>query len=145
MEIAGLRDRLVKIINDYLLQTSLSQGCCEVLKADVITLTKRLNATQKTARRIDPTTKDQVSQSSVLGSLKKKSLVVFMCHHAYYETDLVKLIAQQSMQRTQVAGQVQSQQLEQFQEKFRAQGYFCPVCRQNAENLSKPDRRRARK
>jgi hypothetical protein len=33
--------RLVKIISDYLLQTSLSHGCNDVMKADVITLNER--------------------------------------------------------------------------------------------------------
>lgn len=56
MEIIGLRDRLVKIINDYLLHTSLSQGCSEVLKADVITLNKRLHTQCRRAIRIDNST-----------------------------------------------------------------------------------------
>ena len=42
MEIIGLRDRLVKIIYDYNLQTTLKEGCTEVLKADCKILADKL-------------------------------------------------------------------------------------------------------
>jgi len=146
MQITGLRDRLVKIINDYSLQTSLSQGCVEVLKADVIALNKRLYVDQRAAIRIDQNTVDHTTQSTVLGCQKKKNFVVFVCRHTYYEQDLIKLMGQQSMQRATAPGQMNAQQLEQLQAKFRTQGYFCPACRQNAENIStKLERRRTRK
>ena len=42
MEIIGLRDRLVKIIYDYNLQTSLKEGCNKILKADCKILATKL-------------------------------------------------------------------------------------------------------
>src|SRR5205823_4322596 len=84
--------RLVKIINDYSLQTSLSQGCVEVLKADVIGLNKRLYSDQRGVIRVDQYTVDHTTQSTVLGCQNNKYFVVFVCRHTYYEQDLVKLM-----------------------------------------------------
>lgn len=85
--------RLVKIINDYLLHTSLSQGCSEVLKADVITLNKRLHTQSRRAIRIDNSTTSLLSnQTLVGGGSRKKNVIAFFCNHTYHEEELAKII-----------------------------------------------------
>eukprot|EP00192_Tetraselmis_astigmatica_P002353 CAMPEP_0117695968 /NCGR_PEP_ID=MMETSP0804-20121206/28429_1 /TAXON_ID=1074897 /ORGANISM="Tetraselmis astigmatica, Strain CCMP880" /LENGTH=974 /DNA_ID=CAMNT_0005510089 /DNA_START=546 /DNA_END=3468 /DNA_ORIENTATION=+ len=42
MAIPGLRDRLVKIISDFRTQTSLREGCNNILQMDCVTLSRRL-------------------------------------------------------------------------------------------------------
>jgi len=54
MVIAGLRDRLVKIIADYALQCRLRQGCNQILKSDCVALFQRLYHTQTSGFSIDP-------------------------------------------------------------------------------------------
>jgi len=135
MEIIGLRDRLVKIINDYLLHTSLSQGCSEVLKADVITLNKRMHAQSRRAIRIDSGTTSLLSSQPIIGSTsRKKAVIAFFCNHAYYEEELVKMMLANAQQASR-GGPLQQPQLEAAQQQLRTkEAYYCPVCRQNSEN-----------
>jgi len=65
MEIIGLRDRLVKIIFDYNLQTSLREGCKEVLKADCVILAGRLYDGNRKGLRIGDTTRCPTCNSSI--------------------------------------------------------------------------------
>eukprot|EP00479_Gromia_sphaerica_P009861 TRINITY_DN4304_c0_g2_i2.p1 TRINITY_DN4304_c0_g2~~TRINITY_DN4304_c0_g2_i2.p1 ORF type:complete len:235 (+),score=43.48 TRINITY_DN4304_c0_g2_i2:208-912(+) len=53
MEIDGLRDKLVKIMSEYLLEMSLRGGSNNILKADCISLLQRLNRVQKRAVRVN--------------------------------------------------------------------------------------------
>jgi len=115
MEIIGLRYRLVKIINDYLLQTSLSQGCCEVLKADVITLSHRLYKGNRRAIRVEQDARCTSSNVSIISASKKKNVVVFFCNHIFFEDELIKLSGAQN-------------------NMMGGKQYVCPTCKQNAEN-----------
>jgi len=124
MEIIGLRYRLVKIINDYLLQTSLSQGCKEVLKADVITLSHRLHKGNRRAIRVEQDARCAISNTPILIAQKKKSVVAFFCNHIYTEEELLKI--------TGNPGQADAQQ--------RSTPLHCPICRQNSEN-NRPERK----
>jgi len=127
MEIIGLRYRLVKIINDYLLQTSLSQGCKEVLKADVITLSHRLHKGNRRAIRVEQDSRCAISNAPILNAQKKKPVVVFFCNHVYAEDELLKLTG--NLNATQQADTVQ-----------RAGQLWCPICKQNSEN-NRPERK----
>eukprot|EP01126_Amoeba_proteus_P049870 TRINITY_DN5851_c0_g1_i16.p1 TRINITY_DN5851_c0_g1~~TRINITY_DN5851_c0_g1_i16.p1 ORF type:complete len:820 (+),score=181.45 TRINITY_DN5851_c0_g1_i16:313-2772(+) len=146
MEIIGLRDRLVKIINDYLLQTSLSQGCREILKADVITLNKKMHMQCRRPIRIDSNTTSLLSNQPIIGpASRKKNVIAFFCNHTYLEEELVKLIAQQVSARNPGAQPLQPIQVEALQKQLQQdEGYYCPVCRQNTEN-TKLERKKTRR
>jgi len=122
MEIIGLRYRLVKIINDYLLQTSLSQGCKEVLKADVITLSHRLYKGNRKAIRVEQDARCSISNVPILNAQKKKSVVVFFCNHIYVEDELVKLSNASPAQQAGPLPPTSGKEL------------YCPICKQNSEN-----------
>lgn len=47
MEIPGLRDSLVKILQDYNLQIELRKGCRDILTTDSVMLLRKLNKMQK--------------------------------------------------------------------------------------------------
>jgi hypothetical protein len=130
MEIIGLRDRLVKIINDYLLQMSLSQGCQEVLKADVITLVNRLNRGNKKAVRIEPDAKCALSNTPLVNASKKKPVVVFFCNHAYVQDELLKALAP----ATPAVRPVSPLTSISADTAPAVANLYCPICRQNAEN-----------
>jgi hypothetical protein len=148
----------VKIINDYLLHTSLSQGCSEVLKADVITLNKRMHTQSRRAVRIDNSTTSLLSNQSILGgNSRKKNVIAFFCNHAYHEEELAKLILangrnlltaifnRNSAQQASARGVAGQPPLEVVQQQLRqSEGYYCPVCRQN-ENAKVEKRKTRRK
>jgi len=148
MEIIGLRDRLVKIINDYLLHTSLSQGCNEVLKADVITLNKRMHTQSRRAIRIDPSTSSLISEQSIIGNAasRKRDVIAFFCNHTYFEDELVKhMLTAQGGPRPGMSPAALQQHQEALQQQLRSQdAYFCPVCRQNNENSKTQEKRKTR-
>ena len=53
MEIPGLRDSLVKILQDYNLQISLREGCKKILVSDCFSLMERLNKIQRKGIRVE--------------------------------------------------------------------------------------------
>eukprot|EP00058_Branchiostoma_floridae_P023305 XP_002608795.1 hypothetical protein BRAFLDRAFT_125598 [Branchiostoma floridae] len=72
LEIPGLRDSLVKILQDFNLQISLREGCKKILVSDCYTLMSRLNRQQKRGLRVE----DSRSASNIS---------VFYCHHVFHQ------------------------------------------------------------
>ncbi|XP_006824071.2 vacuolar protein sorting-associated protein 41 homolog [Saccoglossus kowalevskii] len=87
MEIPGLRDSLVKILQDYNLQISLREGCKKILVSDCFSLMEKLNKIQKKGIRVD----DEQTCSACHGTLAVDdprtacNIVVFFCRHAFHE------------------------------------------------------------
>eukprot|EP01130_Rhizamoeba_saxonica_P017976 TRINITY_DN8871_c0_g1_i1.p1 TRINITY_DN8871_c0_g1~~TRINITY_DN8871_c0_g1_i1.p1 ORF type:complete len:860 (+),score=172.89 TRINITY_DN8871_c0_g1_i1:30-2609(+) len=86
MEIIGLRDRLVKIINDYMLETSLSEGCKEILKEDCTALSNRLYTSSRKATRVEiKTTRCLICRGVLVGDFKKTmGITSYFCGHSYH-------------------------------------------------------------
>eukprot|EP01128_Nolandella_sp_AFSM9_P007906 TRINITY_DN448_c2_g1_i1.p1 TRINITY_DN448_c2_g1~~TRINITY_DN448_c2_g1_i1.p1 ORF type:complete len:900 (+),score=188.05 TRINITY_DN448_c2_g1_i1:24-2702(+) len=120
LEIIGLRDRLVKIISDYLLQKSLSEGCKEVLNADVINLSNRLYTSKTRGVRIDYRNRCGITETPILNAVKKRPIIQFFCGHSYYRADLINAIKRTHSQYQQVNG------LAETPSKF-----YCVICREN--------------
>jgi len=55
LEIPGLRNAIVKIMQDYNLQRSLREGCKQILTTDCVTLMERLHREQRRGVRVDGT------------------------------------------------------------------------------------------
>jgi len=53
LEIPGLRNAIVKIMQDYNLQRSLREGCKQILTTDCVTLMERLHREQRRGVRVD--------------------------------------------------------------------------------------------
>ncbi|XP_070565310.1 vacuolar protein sorting-associated protein 41 homolog [Ptychodera flava] len=87
MEIPGLRDSLVKILQDYNLQISLREGCKKILVSDCFSLMEKLNKIQKRGIRVD----DEQSCPACHGPLtaddarRASNIVVFFCRHTFHE------------------------------------------------------------
>merc|ERR1712070_479358 len=85
MEIAGLRQKLIKIIADYTLQLELRSGCNKVLKADSVELSRKLYKAQRRAVRVDkhavcPLSGEAVAKNKQKGRKRqeaKKNIVIF--------------------------------------------------------------------
>merc|ERR1712137_619115 len=85
VEVEGLRDRLVKIISDYNLQMSLREGCNVILKADCVSLGKRLNAGQNAGMKVSTQSKCASCAAQVVPAKEQGGLVIFFCSHVYHQ------------------------------------------------------------
>ncbi|XP_031573890.1 vacuolar protein sorting-associated protein 41 homolog [Actinia tenebrosa] len=87
MEIPGLRDSLVKILQDYNLQISLREGCKKILVKDSASLMQRLNKVQQRGVSVDEETTCSGCRASVIAedSRKASNIAVFFCKHVYHE------------------------------------------------------------
>ncbi|PIK53217.1 putative vacuolar protein sorting-associated protein 41-like [Apostichopus japonicus] len=88
MEIPGLRDSLVKILQDYNLQISLRDGCKNILVSDCFSLMDKLNKMQKRGLRVEVSQSCNFCNSPIFNSIDP-SVVVFFCHHAFHEDCLI--------------------------------------------------------
>ncbi|XP_052801970.1 vacuolar protein sorting-associated protein 41 homolog isoform X2 [Mya arenaria] len=91
MEIPGLRDSLVKILQDYNLQISLREGCKKILVADSYGLMNRLVKTQKKAISVETSHVCQLCQERILvtDTHRASDITVFFCSHAVHDLCLI--------------------------------------------------------
>ncbi|XP_020616436.1 vacuolar protein sorting-associated protein 41 homolog [Orbicella faveolata] len=87
MKIPGLRDSLVKILQDFNLQISLREGCKKILVKDSVSLLQRLSKVQQKGVSVDDETKCPVCQGTVIAEDTRRAshVVVFFCKHVYHE------------------------------------------------------------
>ena len=92
--IPGLRDALVKILQDFQLQIALNRGCKDVLTKDSNELLSRLSRLMKRGMLIRESRACALCNGVILGhgaiasSGAWRGLVVFNCNHVYHETCL---------------------------------------------------------
>jgi hypothetical protein len=120
MQIPGLGERLVKIISDYNLQTSLLEGCNSILKADVVSLEERMLRARRTAVHL-PRTVCASCSTPIVDTKTAALVVVFFCSHAYHATCLV-------------SDDVEAEQLTATQQR-------CPICQAHTSTRALPRRR----
>ncbi|KXJ25131.1 Vacuolar protein sorting-associated protein 41-like [Exaiptasia diaphana] len=87
MNIPGLRDSLVKILQDYNLQISLREGCEKILVKDSASLMQRLNKVQQRGVGVDDETTCSGCRANVIAedSRNASNILVFFCKHVYHE------------------------------------------------------------
>ncbi|CAC5393534.1 VPS41 [Mytilus coruscus] len=87
MEIEGLRDSLVKILQDYYLQISLREGCRKILVVDSFNLLDRLIKTQKKGIAVSSASMCNVCQQRIVvfDMRYASDVIVFHCKHAFHE------------------------------------------------------------
>ncbi|XP_071956402.1 vacuolar protein sorting-associated protein 41 homolog [Antedon mediterranea] len=88
LEIEGLRDSLVKILQDFNLQMSLREGCKRILVSDCFSLMDRLNKVQKRATRVDDFKRCDCCHDLLVQSNFQEitmPIIVFYCHHVFHE------------------------------------------------------------
>lgn len=86
LQIEGLRDSLVKILQDYHLQVSLREGCNKILVSDCYSLLEKLNKQQKRGIRIED---DQICQAChhrllITHTHYAEDIIIFYCKHAFH-------------------------------------------------------------
>jgi vacuolar protein sorting-associated protein 41 len=103
MEIQGLRDRLVKIISDFNLQSSLRKDCNRILQSDCADLSLRLFRQQRRGQRVD-----QFVECALCGGrlvcAKPWSIIAFECHHVYHQRCFLRAAEQSSDGQTPAGG-----------------------------------------
>ncbi|KAI9491298.1 hypothetical protein BDB00DRAFT_767376 [Zychaea mexicana] len=92
LEIPGLKDALLKILQDYNLQMSLHEGCEKILVSDSVFLADRMYRTQKrgincTQDMLCSICDELVFDNSNLDDFPNS--IVFFCRHAYHERCLL--------------------------------------------------------
>ncbi|XP_033100786.1 vacuolar protein sorting-associated protein 41 homolog [Anneissia japonica] len=88
LEIPGLRDSLVKILQDFNLQMSLREGCKKILVSDCFALMDRLNKVQRRATRVDDFKLCDCCHDLLVQSNFQETttpIIVFYCHHVFHE------------------------------------------------------------
>ncbi|XP_048755315.1 vacuolar protein sorting-associated protein 41 homolog isoform X2 [Ostrea edulis] len=87
MKIPGLRDSLVKILQDYNLQMSLREGCRKILVADSFNLLDRLVKTQRRGISMDSSQVCPICQQHIIVTDLRyaSNVVLFYCRHAFHE------------------------------------------------------------
>ncbi|XP_074658816.1 vacuolar protein sorting-associated protein 41 homolog [Tubulanus polymorphus] len=87
MEIPGLRDSLVKIMQDFNLQIALRAGCKKILVSDCYLLLEKSIKTQKRGIRVEESQVCDVCQGEIIvRDLRFASNVItFFCKHSFHE------------------------------------------------------------
>jgi len=86
MEIEGLRNRLVRIIADYRLQTELREGCNNVLKRDCVTLLDKLRRGASSGIAVMDPERPLSHRCAACHAedLPGSDIVVYFCGHVYH-------------------------------------------------------------
>ena len=87
MKIPGLRDSLVKILQDYNLQVALHEGCKRILDKDSVAIMQRQLRAQAHGYRVSDDAICEGCQGDIVveNSQQTTDLVVFFCEHFYHE------------------------------------------------------------
>lgn len=91
MEIEGLMQALVKILQDYNLQTSLEDGCRRVLVSDCFSLLQKLNRQQKRGLSLSDDFLCNGCQRKIFAREIRyaSDIVMFNCRHVFHENCLL--------------------------------------------------------
>ncbi|CAB3979402.1 vacuolar sorting-associated 41 homolog [Paramuricea clavata] len=86
MEIPGLRDSLVKILQDYNLQISLREGCKKILVKDSVSLMQRATRTRQKGVAVTELSTCSSCQGNilVLDTRQASQIVTFFCRHVFH-------------------------------------------------------------
>ncbi|KAG4988936.1 hypothetical protein JHK85_031919 [Glycine max] len=89
LEIPRLRDRLVKIITDYRTETSLRNGCNDILKADCVNLLIKYYKEARHGISLGNEEDEPRVKMSDTRASQTVSVIVFFCCHGYHTTCLM--------------------------------------------------------
>ncbi|ORX62542.1 vacuolar protein sorting-associated protein 41 [Hesseltinella vesiculosa] len=93
LEIDGLKDSLLKILQDYNLQMSLHQGCEKILVSDSVYLADRMYKTQKRGVHCQDSMQCAICEEPVFSHDDMDSYLnamIFFCRHAFHEQCLLE-------------------------------------------------------
>lgn len=87
MNIPGLKDSLVKMMQDYNLQVSVQEGCKNIIESDYYKLHAKLVGMRQSGICIDDEYCCNMCHQKVLikSSDQKNNVLIFNCHHSFHE------------------------------------------------------------
>jgi hypothetical protein len=86
VKIKGLRDALVKILQDYRVQTSLLEGSKKIISGDCLNLMDKQIRIVRQGVSVEETQRCLVCEAPLISALSAlRRLKVFECRHAYHE------------------------------------------------------------
>ncbi|CAB4404044.1 unnamed protein product [Rhizophagus irregularis] len=91
MEIPGLKNALIKVLQDFNLQASLREGCQKILVSDSVAMANQLQKAQKRGISGDDLTCSICSNliTKDVAADSVSSIIIFFCRHAFHETCLL--------------------------------------------------------
>ncbi|CAG8459764.1 7650_t:CDS:10 [Paraglomus occultum] len=95
LEIPGLKQALIKVLQDYNLQASLREGCEKILVNDSVAMVYQLNQAQKHGISCEAELNCSICQETIirddLNSTPdpKATTIIFFCKHAYHQQCLL--------------------------------------------------------
>ncbi|CAG8508593.1 12818_t:CDS:10 [Ambispora leptoticha] len=93
LEIPGLKDALIKILQDFNLQASLREGCERILVSDSVAMADQLQRAQKRGTSCGDDLVCSVCQELIIIddiATKNFTAIIFFCRHAYHESCLLE-------------------------------------------------------
>lgn len=88
MEIPGLKDTLIKVMQDYGVQMSLREGCEKILVSDTIELFEQLYNAQKRGMIFEETIECSICNNEIINDITDSpdsTVIVFFCRHWFHE------------------------------------------------------------
>ncbi|KAF9476712.1 vacuolar protein sorting-associated protein 41 [Pholiota conissans] len=141
LEIPGLKEALIKILQDFHLQISLLEGCQTILNGDSSDLSRKLQRNQSSGFFLSPTSRCKFCKRSLQDPPQSLTLL-FLCRHVVHAScvsgaeSLALLTPQASFspfdgkQSRGISGSIA------FENMLRARiNTGCPVCHKNGEGL----------
>ncbi|OBZ81420.1 Vacuolar protein sorting-associated protein 41 [Choanephora cucurbitarum] len=134
LQIPGLKDALLKILQDYNLQMSLHQGCEKILVSDSVFLADKMYKAQKRAVHCTQEMICNLCEEPVFDEHNVEDMpnsVIFFCRHAYHETCLTnqKTTSYNELQQDFNPGQLSSK-INQSTLLKSTHNIGCPLCRE---------------
>ncbi|RUP49413.1 hypothetical protein BC936DRAFT_142590 [Jimgerdemannia flammicorona] len=134
LEIPGLKQSLIKILQDYNLQMSLREGCQKILVSDSVQLADRMHRNQKRGISCSDDMTCAKCQNPVFDEENAKTTILFFCRHIFHEDcffdNNVPLIPEQLTAATMSAKVNHATFLR------SARVMKCPICQEHDEKGS---------
>jgi len=89
LEIPGLKDALIKVLQDFNLQASLREGCQRILVNDSVSMANQLHKAQKRGISIEENLPCSICSAPIISDSlpidSNTATIIFFCRHAYHE------------------------------------------------------------
>ncbi|RCH84632.1 Vacuolar protein sorting-associated protein 41, partial [Rhizopus stolonifer] len=137
LQIPGLKDALLKILQDYNLQMSLHEGCEKILVSDSVLLADKMYKAQKRGVHCTQEMVCNICEEPVFDEYNVEDIpnsIIFFCRHAYHETCLtnqIKTVSYNELQQDHNPGTLTSK-INQSALLKSTQNMGCPLCREQA-------------
>ncbi|CEP10790.1 hypothetical protein [Parasitella parasitica] len=135
LQIPGLKEALLKILQDYNLQMSLHEGCEKILVSDSVFLADKMYKAQKRGVNCNPENMVcNICDEPVFDETNVEDIpnsIIFFCRHAYHQQCLINQSSIEQLQQDNNPGSLTSK-VNQSALLKSTHNMACPLCREQA-------------